>query len=176
MLLLNRPHHTLGLCSLWLIAAMILACGGAESQDSAPAKPPVPEIAPEAKPSPPSAKPATGVSLIDEGAQKVPTIETIAGPAHYPTDGPECVGCTTTGTWVDETGRTHRTWTSQVPGDSIQKSMLKQLKSQGWEIRSNLQQSGQFALDATKKSRRIAILIASDDKKEGNLISAIISP
>ena len=176
MLLLNRAHDTLGRHSLWLIAAMTLACSGAESQDSAPAKPAAPEVQSEAKPTAPSSAAASGVPLIEEGARKVPTSETIAGPADYPNDGPECLGCTETGTWVDESGRTHRTWTSSKPGDSIQKNMLKQLRSQDWEIRSNIQQSGQFALDATKDSRRIAILIASDEKTGKTLASAIITP
>jgi hypothetical protein len=176
MLPLKRLQRALSRCPLWLITAMILACGGAESQDSTPAKPPVQETPSEAKPTPQSTTPTTGVPLIEKGAQRVPTSETIAGPARYPNDGPECPGCTETGTWVDDTGRTHRTWTSPTPGDTIQKSMLKQLKSQGWEIRSNLQQSGQFALDATKNPRRIAILIASDEKTKENLVSAIITP
>ena len=182
MLLLNRPHYRLSRIPFWLIAALVLACGGAESQNASPESPPVHEASSETNKTKETTPPATasgaatGVPLIEEGAQKVPISETTAGPARYPEDAPKCDGCTETRTWLDETGRTHRTWSSESSGESIQKSMLDELKTQGWSIRSDLRQSGQFALDATKGSQRIAVLIAGDEETGKSLISAIITP
>ncbi len=172
MFSVERSRRALGRNKISLVVLLVLACGGAESQDAEPPKPTVTKAPIEA-----AAKPsAPAVQMIEKGANKVPTIDTVAGPARYPKDGPECPGCISTGTWVDETGRLHRTWTSSADGAAIQKDMRDQLTKEDWNIESALNQSGQFALDATKKQRRIAVLIASDSKKKENLISVIITP
>ena len=172
MFSVERSRRALGRNKISLVVLLVLACGGAESQDAEPPKPTATKAPIEA-----AAKPsAPAVQMIEKGANKVPMIDTVAGPARYPKDGPECPGCISTGTWVDETGRLHRTWTSSADGAAIQKDMRDQLTKEDWNIQSALNQSGQFALDATKKQRRIAVLIASDSKKKENLISVIITP
>lgn len=172
----QRAKRVLGRKNISLVVLLVLACGGAESQDTESAKSTTSK-APVEAPVKAAAKPsAPAVQMIETGANKVPTIDTIAGPARYPKDGPDCPGCSSTGTWADETGRIHRTWTSSGDGATIQKDMRDQLTKEGWSIKSALNQSGQFALDATKKQRRIAVLIASDSKKKENLISVIITP
>ncbi|MEE3327247.1 MAG: hypothetical protein VX252_07935 [Myxococcota bacterium] len=172
MSFMKRRDHLVGRGQIWLLALVLLACGGAENQDATPRTPSAKPASTETA----AVKPTAGVPMIEEGAQKVPIAETAEGPARYPEDGPDCPGCSVTGTWIDDTGRTHRTWTSTASGDTLQKNMLDQLKKNGWEIRSNLKQSGQYALDATKNGGRIAILIASDPKTRNNLISAILTP
>jgi hypothetical protein len=176
MFSVERSRRALGRNKISLVVLLVLACGGAESQDAESPKPTATK-APIEAPIKAAAKPsAPAVQMIEKGANKVPTIDTVAGPVRYPKDGPECPGCISTGTWVDETGRIHRTWTSSADGASIQKDMRDQLTKKDWNIQSALNQSGQFALDATKKRKRIAVLIASDGKKKENVISVIITP
>ena len=172
MFSVERSRRALGRNKISLVVLLVLACGGAESQDAE-----LPKSTETKAPIEAAAKPsASAVQMIEKGANKIPTIDTVSGPARYPEDGPECPGCVSTGTWVDETGRLHRTWTSSADGATIQKDMRDQLTKEDWDIQSTLNQSGQFALDATKKRRRIAVLIASDSKKKENLISVIITP
>jgi len=168
----ERSRRALSRNSIFLVALFVLACGGAESQGGEPTKP-----TPSEAPTQAAAKPsAPAVQMIEKDASKVPKIDTVSGPARYPEDGPECPGCILTGTWTDDTGRIHRTWTSSAQGADLQKEMRGQLTKKGWDIQTSLDQSGQFALDATKKQRRLAVLIASDSKKKENLISVIITP
>ena len=171
---MKRSRRKVAPKNIGLLVMIVLACGGAESEEAVPPTPtPVTEKAPAPSP---AEDQASGVPMIEEGAKKVPTYETVAGPARYPENAPECPGCTLTGTWRDETGRTHRTWTSSKTGGEIQKNMLDQLSQKKWQIQSNLGQSGQYALDATKDGSRIAILIAYDEKSSDTLISAIVTP
>lgn len=171
MWVMKRPGRTLGRKTIGFLALLLLACNGAESEEPTAPAPAVEKTAAES----PSQTPASGVPMIEEGAQKVPAYETVAGPARYPEDAPDCSGCTLTGTFTDKTGRTHRTWTSSKSGADIQKNMLEQLTAEKWQIQSNLSQSGQYALDATKDSARIAILIAQDGTNPGSLVSAIVT-
>ena len=177
MRLAEKSKRAFGLNRVSLVVLLVLACGGAESKDAESPEASVSETVTEAAPKA-SAKPSspTAVQMIEKGAKKVPLVDTVAGPARYPEDGPQCPGCTSTGTWADDTGRIHRTWTSSSDGAALQKAMRDQLTKDGWSIQSALDQSGQLALDATKKQRRIAVLIASDNEKKGNLVSVIITP
>ena len=169
------PRSTRALSQTCVFLLLTLSCTVAESEpaESKPASSesiPIPKPAPERTAASPPA-----IQKIDAGGQKVPVGKTVAGPATYPKDAPNYPQATITATWLDKTGRIHRTSDSPASAEKIQLYMKNELKAQGWEIVSSFDQGGQYAIDATKDERRIAVLIADGTQEVQSKITVLIT-
>ena len=70
---------------------------------------------------------------------------------------------------------------SPAPAKTVYDTMAEQLEKKGWKIHSRMSDKGQFALDASKEDRRVAVLIA-DGKilknagTSGTRITVLVAP
>ncbi|MCH2185379.1 hypothetical protein MK280_05855 [Myxococcota bacterium] len=111
------------------------------------------------------AKPATGTasdSAIRETSTGVPEAirEAIGGGTGLPADAPSFPGARIEETGPGPDGRVKQVSISTAPAKTVYDTMAEQLEKKGWTIHSRMSDKGQFALDASKEDRRVAVLIA----------------
>ena len=82
------------------------------------------------------------------------------GRSQLPSDAPVYPGAEVEETAPGPDGRIKQISISKAPAEKVYESMGQQLEADGWDIRSRMNDNGQFALDASKDTRRAAVLIA----------------
>ena len=82
------------------------------------------------------------------------------GRSQLPSDAPVYPGAEVEETAPGPDGRIKQVSISKAPAEKVYETMGEQLKADGWDIRSRMNDNGQFALDASKDTRRAAVLIA----------------
>jgi hypothetical protein len=121
---------------------------------------------PEAKPQPakrPSSDPITK-------ATRAPGL-----PGDYPDDAPVYPGATAIANQSGADGRLNVVFRSDDDGKAINDFMSQSLRSMGWQIKSEMAMSGQFAIDGLKGDRRIAVLTANDTDAGHAKITVLVS-
>ena len=82
------------------------------------------------------------------------------GDSKLPADAPAYPGARIEETGPGPDNRIQQVSISTAPAKSVYEAMAEQLEKQGWTIHSRMSDKGQFALDASKGTRRAAVLIA----------------
>ena len=150
---------------IWFtIASLALSCT-AESEGT--------KSATEAASQPASPDSSAGISE--------PTRRVIDGGNQLPSDAPFFPGAQIEETGPGPDGRVKQVSISPAPAKTVYDTMAEQLEKKGWKIHSRMSDKGQFALDASKDDRRVAVLIA-DGKilknagTSGTRITVLIAP
>ena len=146
------------------IAILTLSCS-AESEEA--------KSATEAASQPPSPASSAGISE--------PIRRVIGGGTQLPADAPFFPGAQIEETGPGPDGRVKQVSISPAPAKTVYDTMAEQLEKKGWKIHSRMSDKGQFALDASKEDRRVAVLIA-DGKilknagTSGTRITVLVAP
>ncbi|MAJ59080.1 MAG: hypothetical protein CBC48_03260 [bacterium TMED88] len=99
----------------------------------------------------------------------------------FPVDAPSFPGARIEEMGPGPNGRVKQVSISAAPAQTVYDTMAEQLEKKGWKIHSRMSDKGQFALDASKDDRRVAVLIA-DGKvlknagTSGTRITVLIAP